>query len=145
EVFTDQVGEALAGDDAHAGAHLLHDHERDRDRHERPHQGVAVAGARQRVGRDAARVVVDVGGDDAGAHDDQEAEHVLPASAAASGQRAWPSFHFHASAVMWVRTSSTVTIPRSFPWASSTGTASRLYFSVTSATRSGVSSGRTDT
>src|SRR5262249_19982319 len=120
------------------------DEERDRDRDERPHERVAVARAGERIRRDPARVVVDVGRDDAGAHHDQEAQDVLPAPPP-DAQRARSSFHFHASVVIWVRTSSTVTTPRSFPWPSSTGTASRLYFSVISATRSGGSSGRTET
>ncbi len=41
ELFADEVAEAFAGDDAHAGAHLLHDDEGDGDGNHRPEQRVA--------------------------------------------------------------------------------------------------------
>ena len=65
ELFADEVAEAFAGDDAHAGAHLLHDDEREGDGDHRPEEGVAELRASLRVGEDAAGVVVDVGRDEA--------------------------------------------------------------------------------
>ena len=57
EAVADEVGEALAGDDAEAGGHLL-DHRQDDDRdREQPEQLEAGLGAHDRVGRDAAGVV----------------------------------------------------------------------------------------
>ncbi len=45
ELFADEVAEAFAGDDAHAGAHLLHDDEGEGDGDHRPEEGVAELGA----------------------------------------------------------------------------------------------------
>ena len=67
ELFADEVAEAFAGDGAHARAHLLHDDEREGDGDHRPEQRVAVLRSGLRVGEDAAGVVIDVGGDEAGA------------------------------------------------------------------------------
>jgi hypothetical protein len=66
ELFADEVAEAFAGDHAHAGAHLLHDDQGQGDGNHGPEQRVAVLRAGLRVGEDAAGVVVDVGGDEAG-------------------------------------------------------------------------------
>ncbi len=63
EFFADQVGEAFAGDDAHAGAHFFGDVESDGHGDERPEEGVAEVRAYGGVGGDAAGVVVHVGGD----------------------------------------------------------------------------------
>ena len=41
EVLADEIGEAFAGDRAHARAHLLRHDERDRDGNEQPQQRVA--------------------------------------------------------------------------------------------------------
>ena len=71
ELLANQVAQALAGDRAHPRRHLLHDHQRDRDRDHRPEQRVAELRAGQRIGADAAGVVVDVGGDEARADDGQ--------------------------------------------------------------------------
>ena len=68
-LLADQLGQALAGDGAHARGHLLHDDQRDRDQHHHPQQAVAVAGADRRVGGDAAGVVAGVRGDQAGAEE----------------------------------------------------------------------------
>ena len=67
ELFADQVGEAFAGDHAHARAHFFGDVERDGHGDEGPEERVAVMRACLGVGGDAAGVVVDVGGDEAGA------------------------------------------------------------------------------
>jgi hypothetical protein len=61
EALADQVGQTLAGHDAEPRGHLLHQNERERDRHQRPEQRVAEA--RRRASRSwMPRVVVDVGG-----------------------------------------------------------------------------------
>ncbi len=84
ELFADEVAEALAGDDAHAGAHLLHDDEREGDGDHRPEERVAELGAGLGVGEDAAGVVVDVGGDEARAEDGKEEDQ--PGSPCAPGR-----------------------------------------------------------
>ena len=63
EFFADQVGEAFAGDYAHARAHFFGDVERDGHGDEGPEHGVAELRAGGGVGGDAAGVVVYVGGD----------------------------------------------------------------------------------
>ena len=72
ELLADQVGEAFAGDHAHAGAHLLADVEGDGHGNERPEQRVAELCAGRGVHGDAAGVVVHVGGDDARTDDGQK-------------------------------------------------------------------------
>ena len=72
ELLADEVGEALAGDGAHARAHFLHHDQGDRDRYHGPQELVSVGGAGLRVGEDAARVVIDIGGDEAGAEDGED-------------------------------------------------------------------------
>ena len=69
ELFANEVAETFAGDRAHARAHLLHDDERDGDGDHGPEERVAVLRAGLGVGEDAAGVVIDVGGDEAGAED----------------------------------------------------------------------------
>src|SRR5580692_3351710 len=49
EVLTDQIGQAFAGDRAHARAHLLNHNERDRNGHQQPEYRVAKLGAGLRV------------------------------------------------------------------------------------------------
>ena len=78
ELFADEVAEAFAGDGAHAGAHLLHDDEGDGDGDHGPEEGVAELRAGLGVGEDAAGVVVDVGGDEAGAKDREKGEEPGP-------------------------------------------------------------------
>ena len=75
ELLADQVAEALAGDHAHAGAHLLHHDQGDGDGNHRPEQGVAVLRAGLGVGEDAAGVVIHVGGNESGAEDGQKQEY----------------------------------------------------------------------
>src|SRR5262249_22536766 len=65
EIFTNQIGEALARNRAHAGAHLLHDDQHDGYRQKDPEQRVSELGAGLRVREDAADVVVGVGSDNA--------------------------------------------------------------------------------
>ena len=72
ELFADEIAEALAGDHAHAGAHLLHHDEGDGDGNHGPEQRVAVLRAGLGVGEDAAGVVIDVGGDESGAENGQK-------------------------------------------------------------------------
>ena len=64
EFLADQIGEAFAGDHAHARAHFLADVEGDGHGNQRPQQGVAELGAGDGIGGDAAGVVVHVGSDE---------------------------------------------------------------------------------
>ncbi len=75
ELFADEIGEAFAGDGAHARGHFLHHDQRDGGGDQGPEQRVAVLRAGLRVGEDAAGIVIDVGGDEAGADDGEEREH----------------------------------------------------------------------
>ncbi len=77
EVLADEVGEAFARDDRHADAHLLDDDQGDEYGDHHPQQAVAVVRAGQRVGGDAARVVVHVGRDDARADHGKEEEDAV--------------------------------------------------------------------
>ena len=76
----------FAGDGAHAGGHLLHDDEGDGGGDQGPQQRVAELGAGLRIGEDAAGIVIDVGGDEAGTEDGknrrQTEEDQAPAQAA---------------------------------------------------------------
>ena len=65
ELFADQLGEAFAGDDAHARHLDLDDDQRHGDRPHHPEQAVAVLGADRGVGGDAASVVAGGAGDQA--------------------------------------------------------------------------------
>ncbi len=69
EFFADQIGKTFARDRAHARAHLLGDDQQQRDGNQRPERQVAVFGAGLGIGKDAARVVIDVGGDESRADD----------------------------------------------------------------------------
>ena len=75
ELLADQVAEALAGDHAHAGAHLLHHDQRNGDGNDGPQQRVAVLRAGLGVGEDAAGVVIDIGGNESGAEDGQKQQY----------------------------------------------------------------------
>src|ERR1035441_7728152 len=77
ELFADEVGEALAGDGAHAGTHLLDDDERHGNGHQSPQGQIAVAGAGGGIGVDAAGIVIDDGGDEAGPNDGEEDRQVV--------------------------------------------------------------------
>src|SRR5271163_2647026 len=81
ELLADQVGESFAGDDAHARAHLFGDVQRDGHGNQRPQQRVAILRAGLRIRRDAAGVVVHVGGNEARA-DDREQQGQTAAQAA---------------------------------------------------------------
>jgi hypothetical protein len=72
KLFADQVAKALAGDRAHAGAHLLHHDQGQRDGNHGPQQKKSVLRPGLRIGQDAAGVVVDVRGDDARPYHRQE-------------------------------------------------------------------------
>ena len=72
EFFADQIGQAFAGDRAHARAHFLRDDQQERDGDQRPQRQVAVFGAGLRIGEDAAGIVIDVGGDESRADDGQK-------------------------------------------------------------------------
>jgi hypothetical protein len=135
EVLADQVGEPLSGHGAHARGHLLDDDEGDRDGDERPEEARPELRAGERIRRDAAGVVVDVGRDDPRADHAQEQNDLPPAAGTRQvARRQSRNFFFHASGRTSVRTSSTVIMPTSTPSASVTGTAAWLYFSMTSAT-----------
>ena len=75
ELLADQVAQAFAGDHAHPRAHLLHHDQREGDGNHGPQQRVAVLRARLRVGEDAARVVIDVGGNESGAENGQKQQY----------------------------------------------------------------------
>jgi hypothetical protein len=75
ELLADEVAEALAGDHAHAGAHLLDHDERNGDGNDGPEQRVAVLRTCLGVGEDAAGVVIDVGGNESGAENGQEQKY----------------------------------------------------------------------
>ena len=72
EFLADQIGEAFAGDHAHARAHFFGDVERDGHGNERPEQRVAELRAGGGVDGDAAGVVVHVRGDQARADDGEK-------------------------------------------------------------------------
>ncbi len=74
EALPGQVGQPFAGDRAHAGAHLLDDHQGQDHGDEEPEDFVAQDGAGHGIGGNAAGIVVHVGGDDARPHDRQEDE-----------------------------------------------------------------------
>ena len=75
ELLADQVAQALARHHAHAGAHLLHHDQRNRDGNHGPQQRVAVLRACLGVGEDAAGVVIDVGGNESGAENGQKQQY----------------------------------------------------------------------
>ena len=76
-----ELGQALAGDDAHARRQRLHDRQRDRDQHHRPQQRVAVLGADRGVRGDAAGVVARVGRDQPRSEQAEEGEQARAARA----------------------------------------------------------------
>jgi hypothetical protein len=69
QALADQVRQPFAGDDAEPRAHFLDEDQGEGDQHQHPQEGIAIVSARDRVGRDAARVVIYVGGNDAGTDD----------------------------------------------------------------------------
>ena len=75
ELLANQVAQALARDHAHARTHLLHHDQGDGNRNHGPQQRVAVLCACLRIGENAARVVVDVGGDESRAEHGQKQEY----------------------------------------------------------------------
>ena len=77
ELFADEVGEPLAGDGAHAGAHFLGDDEHHGDGQQGPQRQVAEARAGRGIGEDAAGIVIDDGGDEARADDGEEDSQVI--------------------------------------------------------------------
>ena len=154
EVLADQVGQPLPGDDPHAHAHLLHHDEGDEDRDDHPQQVVAEVRPGDGVGGDAARVVVDVRGDDARADDRQQEEQLvagdtapeqLPSAREASAGRrrrergtgrvgrstrpllvlSLGKYSFHSGGRSTSRASSTVMMPTSWP-SSSTGSGKQV-------------------
>ena len=78
EFLANQIRQAFAGDRAHARRHLLDHHQGDGGGDQRPQQGVTELGPRLRVGEDAARVVINVGGDEAGAEDGEKHQQAQP-------------------------------------------------------------------
>ncbi len=87
EPLADEIGEALAGDHAHARGHLLHQDQRQGDGDQRPEERIAEVGARLRVGGDAAGVVVHVGGDDSRSHHREHRDDARPAGLEQPGGR----------------------------------------------------------
>ena len=72
EFFADEIAQALAGDRAHAGAHLLHHDQGDRDRDHGPEQKMSELRSGLGIGQDAAGIIVDVGGDESRPDDGEE-------------------------------------------------------------------------
>ena len=72
ELLADQVGEPLARDRAHARAHLLRDDQEHGDGQQRPQRQVAELRAGRGIGKDAAGIVIDDGGDEPRPDDREE-------------------------------------------------------------------------
>ncbi len=72
ELFANEIGQAFTGDGSHARGHFLDYDQRDGGGDQGPQQRVAVLGAGLRIGKDAAGIVIDVGGDEARAQNRQE-------------------------------------------------------------------------
>ena len=72
EFFPDQIGEPFSRDNPHPGAHLLYHDQGDHNGDKGPDESEAVLGASQGIGGDPAGIIIDIGGDDAGAHEDEE-------------------------------------------------------------------------
>ena len=70
-----EVGKTLARDHAHTGGHLLHHRQVERDEEQQPQKAVPLLRARDRVGRNAAGVVVRVGRDETRPHHRDEYHH----------------------------------------------------------------------
>src|SRR4029077_3739492 len=66
ELFADQVGQSFARDRTHAGRHFLDDDQGDGGGNQRPEQRVAELCASVRIGENAARIVVNIRGNEAG-------------------------------------------------------------------------------
>ena len=145
--LADQAHQPLARGEPEAGAHLLREEQDDLAREDHPQERVAELGPDDRVGRDAARVVVGEAADEARPEDGKDGDEADPpggnAGDAAEGpEPARPvaaaasllvyrlntrgSRFFHAVGMIVSSASSTVTIPTSRPSSSTTGTASRL-------------------
>ena len=77
KLFANQVRQALAGDGAHARGHLLHHDQRDGGGDQCPEQGIAEFGARLRIGKDAAGIVINVGGDEAWPEDRKKGDQPI--------------------------------------------------------------------
>ena len=79
----------FAGDRAHARGHFLNHHESDGDRDHRPEQQMTELRPSGRIRPDAARIVVDIRGDEPWPHDGKEQQD--------SGLPAFPELHEHTS------------------------------------------------
>src|SRR5580704_3666049 len=155
EFFADQIRKALAGDYAHARAHLFRDVERDGHRNQRPQQRVAELRAGLRVNGNSARVVVDVRGDDARPEDREKYQKPASQDTRAFAElRATlaPDFYplvdgrqVHSFRRSRVTTSSTAIAPIGRPMSSITARLRRLYLSNKSNTSFSFASGGTET
>ncbi len=65
KLFADQVAQALAGHRPHARAHFLHHQQSHSDGNHGPQQGVSELGSGIGVGENAARIVINIGGNKA--------------------------------------------------------------------------------
>ncbi len=90
ELLADQVGQPLAGGDAHACGDLLHDEQHEQGRPQDPQDLVAVVRAGRGVGGDARRVVVHVGGDEGRANDGEDGEERQQEAPAEEGAHITP-------------------------------------------------------
>ena len=81
EFLADQVAQALAGHGPHAGTHLLHHDQRDRNRDHGPQQKMSELRPGGRIGQDAAGIIVDVRGNEPRTHHGKEQQDpALPTS-----------------------------------------------------------------
>ena len=136
EFFPDEIGESLARDDPHAGAHLLDDDQGDHDGDQGPDEFEAVFGPCQGVGGDSARIVIDIGSDDAGPHENEEEPDRSPQGATRARDHLFVSvLHPHpASGAKTSRTLRKLITPRRWFSSSTTGRARNPYFAKASTT-----------
>ena len=78
ELFANQVGEPLAGHRAHPRRHFLNHDQRDGSGNQRPQQHVPELRAGLRISEDAARVVIDVGGNESGPEHGEKRQQPVP-------------------------------------------------------------------
>src|SRR6266540_7065137 len=134
ESLPDEVGQPLTGHQSHARAHLLDDPEPDARHEEEPQQREPEVGADRRVRGDAAGLVAREAGDDTRTDDREECGKGDPPSPHLAIDLS--DLFLQPRGSMMSTTSSMVTVPRSFRRASTTGSASRLYFAMSAATSS---------
>src|SRR5207302_3515922 len=145
EALADEIRQPLAGDRAHACAHLLDHEQAGRREEQEPHHLEAVVRADGGIRGDAAGIVAGEASDGPRPHHGEECEDRSAAKARATTDRGGGPDHlaidrsdlfFQPRGSMSSTTSSTVTVPRSFLRASTTGNPSRSYLAMSAATSS---------